>query len=264
MPTSKSKTSAKPSETPQWPGPRYAVVAAELMALISSGRYGVGSLMPTEHELSSQYQVSRQTVREAIRHLSDQGLVTRQPGVGTRVVLQSPATHHAYSINSMRELEGYADEARLRIADVSGVTVEGDSARLLDCSDGAAWLHIRGVRYRKSDEVPIGVTEIFLRDWFPGVERHLRSLTGAIHVMLAREYDVSVEEIRQDARAVLLGANDARALSAIPGSPGMEVIRRYYLADEKLMLMGRIVYAADRFTYSMRFRKSEKGKHLSR
>lgn len=232
------------------------------MALIGSGRYGVGALMPTEHELSTEYEVSRQTVREAIRHLSDQGLVTRQRGVGTRVVLQSPATHHAYSINSMQELEGYADEARLRIADLSEVTVEGDSARLLDCSDGAAWLHIRGVRYRKSDEVPIGVTEIFLRNWFPGVEQHLRSLTGALHVMLAREYDVSVEEIQQDARAVLLGADDAKTLSAVSGGPGMEVIRRYFLGDGKLVLMGRIVYAADRFTYSMRFRKSGKGKHL--
>jgi GntR family transcriptional regulator len=224
--------------------------------MITSGQYAVGTLLPTEPELSVQFELSRQTIREALRNLAAQGLVTRQPGVGTRVVRSTPTIHGSYSIASMAELEEYADEARLHADCIEEVAVEGEQARLLDCSDGALWWHIKGSRYRRADNVPIGVTEIYLRAWFPGVEAHIRRLTGAIHVMLERQYDAFVEEIRQDACAVLLTPSEAKVLGSTPGAPGLEVVRRYYLADEKLVLRGRIVYAADRFGFSLRFRRS--------
>lgn len=239
--------------------PQYAVVAATLISEIRTGKYPVGSLLPTEHQLSDEFQRSRQTIREALRHLSTLGLVTRQPGVGTRVVQRTPLAHYAYSINSMTELEDYADGTRLLITSIDPLTVRGDLARQLGCSDGAAWLHLKGTRFAKSDGLPIGTSEIYLRAWYPGVEEHLRALTGAIHVMLSREYGAMVEEIRQDARAVLLDAGTAEAVGSTPGSAGMEVVRRYYVHGERLVLMGRIIYAAERFSFSMRLRRTKQG-----
>ncbi|WP_149808438.1 winged helix-turn-helix domain-containing protein, partial [Salmonella enterica] len=57
---------------------RYATVAKDLMAGIANGRYPVGSLLPTEHELCDLYGVSRHTVRAAIDQLLGQGLVSRR------------------------------------------------------------------------------------------------------------------------------------------------------------------------------------------
>lgn len=236
--------------------PRHALVATQLTSMITSGHYAVGELLPTENELSTQFQLSRQTIREALRNLAAQGLVTRQPGIGTRVVRSTPGMQRSYSIASMAELEEYADEARLHVDSIEQVAVQGETARLLDCNDGALWHDIKGTRYRRSDNVPIGVSEIFLRAWFPGVEEHIRHLTGAIHVMLGKQYDAVIEEIRQDARAVLLTPRDAKLLGAKAGGPGLEVIRRYYLSEDRMVLRGRIVYAADRFGFSLRFRRS--------
>ena len=42
---------------------RYSTVAKDLMEGIASGRYPVGSLLPTEFELCDLYDVSRHTVR---------------------------------------------------------------------------------------------------------------------------------------------------------------------------------------------------------
>jgi hypothetical protein len=47
---------------------------------ICDRRLAVGSLLPTEHELSSSLKVSRQTVRHAIAHLRDQGTAVRPQG----------------------------------------------------------------------------------------------------------------------------------------------------------------------------------------
>ncbi|MBC5765698.1 GntR family transcriptional regulator [Ramlibacter albus] len=239
--------------------PQHARIAATLMSRIASGAYPVGGLLPTEHQLSEEFQRSRQTIREALRHLTQLKLVERQPGVGTRVVQQAPKAHFAYSINSLSELAEYAHEAKLRISGIRKIVVTGEQAALLECTDGSGWHHIQGVRHRRSDGVPLGVTEIYLRDWYPGVQEHLLQLDGATHVMLAREYGVEIDEIRQDARATLLTQAEAGLLSASEGGPGMEVVRRYYLADGSLILSGRIVYPAERFSLSMRFRKSAPG-----
>jgi GntR family transcriptional regulator len=65
--------------------PLYLKVARLIERNICDRRLAVGSLLPTEHELSSSLKVSRQTVRHAIAHLRDQGLLSARKGVGTRV-----------------------------------------------------------------------------------------------------------------------------------------------------------------------------------
>lgn len=236
--------------------PQYELIASRLKSRIVSGHYRLGSLLPTEHELCDEFGVSRQTIREALRNLMEHRLITRQPGIGTRVVRQSTDLQGAYSITSMAELEDYAGAARLRVDSINEVKVEGDEARLLNCSDGALWLKIEGIRYQQSDNFPIGITQIFLRSWFPGIETHIRHLTGAIHTLLQQQYDTTIEEISQDVRATLLSSAAAKRLMAEPGAPALEVVRNYYLADEKLVLRGRIIYPADRFGFSLRFMRS--------
>lgn len=239
------------------PSPQHAMLTEKLLTLIDSGHYPVGELLPTEHALSAEFGLSRQTVREALRRLAEQGLITRQPGIGTRVVRRTPHDDGVYSISSMSELEGYAEEARLDITAMYEAPVSGDEARRLECNEGALWLNVEGIRSRRSDGMPLGVARIQLRAWFPGVTEHLKRLKEAIPTMLAREYDTSIEEIQQEARAVLLTDDEAAALRVPPGGPGLAVIRRYYLDGDRLVLRGRIVYAADRFAYSLTFRKND-------
>ena len=49
------------------------------MAAILTGQLAPGEALPTERELSSNFGVSRQTVREAIRSLQEQGLLSQRP-----------------------------------------------------------------------------------------------------------------------------------------------------------------------------------------
>ena len=61
----------------------FAKVKAFLMKELSTGRWPPGTLMPSEPELVSQFQVSRMTVTRALRELQAEGFVTRLQGVGT-------------------------------------------------------------------------------------------------------------------------------------------------------------------------------------
>lgn len=56
------------------------LLAAQIKQEIISGRHPEGTMLPTEKEMADQLAVSRPTVREALRILGAQGLVTIRPG----------------------------------------------------------------------------------------------------------------------------------------------------------------------------------------
>ncbi|MBM3941865.1 MAG: FadR family transcriptional regulator [SAR202 cluster bacterium] len=58
-------------------------IVQQFHALIREGALKHGDRLPAERELAEQFQVSRSSVREAIRSLERQGLVVSKPGAGT-------------------------------------------------------------------------------------------------------------------------------------------------------------------------------------
>src|SRR5690606_31355336 len=60
-------------------------VAGRMEALIDAGEWPVGERIPTEMELADQFEVSRNTLREAIRALVHAGLLQTRQGSGTYV-----------------------------------------------------------------------------------------------------------------------------------------------------------------------------------
>ncbi|MCM3763902.1 GntR family transcriptional regulator [Neobacillus niacini] len=64
---------------------KYKIIENELLDKINSGFYSKGQLIPTEQELSKEYNVSRVTVRQATNNLVAKGYLVRNPGSGTFV-----------------------------------------------------------------------------------------------------------------------------------------------------------------------------------
>jgi GntR family transcriptional regulator len=66
--------------------PMYRQIAEDLRAQIESGELQPGAQLRTEIELRDHYRASRNTVRDAIKWLTNLGLVQTRPGQGTFVV----------------------------------------------------------------------------------------------------------------------------------------------------------------------------------
>jgi GntR family transcriptional regulator len=66
--------------------PMYQQIAEDLRAQIESGILPPGAPLPTELELRDRYASSRNTIRDAIKRLTSQGLVQTRPGQGTFVI----------------------------------------------------------------------------------------------------------------------------------------------------------------------------------
>jgi GntR family transcriptional regulator len=68
------------------PTPRYQQIALDLRDQIESGALKPGQQLRTELELQERYEASRNTVRDAIKWLTNLNLVETRPGSGTFVV----------------------------------------------------------------------------------------------------------------------------------------------------------------------------------
>ena len=65
--------------------PKYITVVNWVRDNINNGEFKVGERLPSEHELSERFGLSRQTVRHAIDVLEQQKLVSRKQGSGTYI-----------------------------------------------------------------------------------------------------------------------------------------------------------------------------------
>ncbi|BBI31724.1 GntR family transcriptional regulator [Cohnella abietis] len=75
--------------------PKYLQLKEEILSWLASGRYRPGDKLPSENELAEQYSLSRQTVRQSIGELVQEGWIAREQGKGTFVSKQSAERRNA-------------------------------------------------------------------------------------------------------------------------------------------------------------------------
>ncbi|AKP65969.1 MULTISPECIES: GntR family transcriptional regulator [Levilactobacillus] len=68
--------------------PIYIQIHNDIKRAIEAGKWAVGDRIPSERELSRDFDVSRMTLRQAIQTLVDEGILERQVGSGTYVANQ--------------------------------------------------------------------------------------------------------------------------------------------------------------------------------
>ncbi|MFH0957135.1 MAG: GntR family transcriptional regulator, partial [Pseudomonadota bacterium] len=67
-------------------GRLYEQIVDRIENRILNGELEPGDKLPPEHELAKQFGVSRTAIREAMKALSQKGLIVVQPGRGTFVI----------------------------------------------------------------------------------------------------------------------------------------------------------------------------------
>ncbi|WP_168121573.1 GntR family transcriptional regulator [Paenibacillus sp. HB172176] len=78
--------------------PKYKQLKEQILAWIVKGEFQPNEKLPSENEMSKLFGLSRQTVRQALGDLEQEGWLYREQGKGTFVALQSaPAGRHGIS-----------------------------------------------------------------------------------------------------------------------------------------------------------------------
>ena len=229
-----------------------------LRSAIQMGEYSVGELMPTEAELCERFQVSRHTVREALRRLSELGLVERRQGRGTRVIAVSPKSTYIQTMHSLHELTQYALDTHFEIRAVGICEVSEEEAACISAQPGTRWVKIEGVRWiTQGANEAICVTSVYAHVRFALLLRDVQSATGPIYRLIENRSGEIIEEAIQEVSACLLLKHMAASLGAEAGTPALRFVRRYLDASGSPMLTSVNWHPADRFVYRMRLKRDE-------
>ena len=232
--------------------PRYRQLAALLRQKISSGALQPGDQLPTEFELCETHKISRHTAREALRLLSEDGLIARKRGIGTVVTdVKSPA--FAQSISDFDSLLQYARDAKLSLQ----TAAPAEEATLDQLGLTGNYTTFTGKRASESAEA-IAVTRIHVRaEYAPSLET-ANEISGALTEWVEANHGVSIAAVTQRIEAVALSMADAKWLGAKVGQAALRTIRRYRDADENIIILSESVHPAGRFAYEIRLTRTGK------
>lgn len=229
-------------------------LARHLRQQIEAGHYPVGTAIPTEAELQQRYDVSRHTVREALRELKSRGLLSARAGIGTVVRAQAPATSFMHGVGTLEELIQFGEATRMKVLGHETVIADAALAEQVGARAGQELRRISLLRYRPRGALPAGWLHIYLRPEHADVIGAIEGARQPVLRLVERSYHLSVSEVIQKIVAATLTRVQARILGAKAGRPALHVTRQYFDAQDRLLMATVGLYPSERFSHNTRFR----------
>ncbi|UOD49518.1 GntR family transcriptional regulator [Orrella daihaiensis] len=215
---------------------------------IQTGKYPVGGQFPTEEQIASTYQVSRHTVREATRRLSETGLISRRRSTGTIVTATHP-TDKSYvaALGSMKELMDYTMSTQLEVFGQMTIDASDELAQTLGCEPSSKWVMLKTFRKVLNEPEPISYTEVYLRPEFEDIAKHLHGRHPSILELHRRLFDDPVHSVVQRIEAMKMPRKAAQALGLTSNDPTLKMTRIYEDKNGRVMSASQNFYVAQRF-----------------
>jgi GntR family transcriptional regulator len=228
------------------PVPLHHQLGHYLEQAIESGEIPNGSLLGNEVALGEALGLSRATMRQAMQHLVDKGLVVRRRGIGTRVV--QPRVRRPLELSSL--YDDLASSGQAPTTDVLAhdeVDAPPDVATLLRVEVGDPI--VRLVRLRRAHDNPIAK----LTNYLPTSVGQLE--TGELEQQglyaLLRERGIQLHSATQTIGARSATQVEARLLGQPPHAALLTMQRITYDDHGRVVEFGTHIYAADRYSFEI-------------
>jgi DNA-binding GntR family transcriptional regulator len=228
------------------PIPLYYQVARHLEQAIENGTLIPGTRFENELELADQLGLSRPTMRRAMQHLVDQGLLVRRRGVGTRVV--SPKVRRSLELTSLHDdLVREGQRPSTKLLSLNQVPAPAEVAAAMNLPVAGPVIEI--VRLRSALEQPIAKMTNFLPAGLLEVNAEALESRGLYEML--RAAGIHLHSATQVIGARSAYAAEARLLGE-PRSAALLTMQRTTYDDRGAVVeYGSHVYAATRYSFQM-------------
>ena len=222
--------------------PLYTQLVGIIKHHISSGTLAVGDLLPSEAELCRALDISRNTVRQAIGELEEEGLVVRKRGKGTFVA--DPHTNRRgvrYSFTT--EVSSMGKSPSSTLVEFEVITASPAICRTMELKEGTNVY--RFTRIRNVDGLPLILeTSYYPQFIFP----HLTREMVETHSFYSLLYHVGIVPFAADDsyEAVVLDQQQATLLGVAEGSCAFFHQRRTKTEDGRIYEYTRSYIRGDR------------------
>jgi DNA-binding GntR family transcriptional regulator len=234
------------------PYPKYLQIRELLMRRLARDLLP-GDRLPTENALSSEFGVARETVREALRGLEQDGLIVRRRRNGT-FVTKRPAPGRERRLTGLSE-----DFSELKFdtsATVLGAKPTSPPASvmaMMGLASNAEAFHIGRLRYFEKE--PLSYEEAFLP---LDIGRRVAKLdlrnTAIVHELRDR-LRLKIWEEQQQIEAVAADPYVAGLLAVAVGAPLLFMVRHFCDQSDKSVVVFWSHLRPDRYYYTLRLER---------
>jgi GntR family transcriptional regulator len=216
----------------------------ELLEEISSSQLQPGSKLPSEGELAKRFNVSRATVREAVRGLVEAGYVSRRRGSGSYVTERRRMPHGLdATLSYLAMIETAGARAGMRILQAAFEPCGPDDAPLL-LKPGETVLAVE--RVRTADDQPV----IYSLDRIPArllrTDLDLGQLDPSLFALLTASGHAA-DHATATLRAVASTSQTAKVLGVRRGRPLLYIEEVDYGRDGTPVMLSREWHVSEAF-----------------
>ena len=206
--------------------PRYTQIKSKLLERIESGQMKAGDKVPSENQLSEQFNVSRMTARRALTELVNEGFLLRTQGLGTFVSDDRP-------MSSMLSISSIDEEILKRGHQYSSIILMAETIQTNE--EQSVWLglpeHSEAFRTRivhLENSVPMQLEDRLVNpQWVPDyLEQNYSETTTSRYLSLI----APLTEADHMVEAILVENPIAEVLRITPEQPCLKVSRRTFSA----------------------------------
>ncbi|MEE4200244.1 GntR family transcriptional regulator [Erythrobacter sp.] len=231
--------------------PRYLQLAQELRAAILAGEFA-GRSFPTETALCERFDVSRFTVREALRRLESEGLIARRRGSGTTV---QPAAAHGGALHqplsNVGELLQYARDSEVTYVEAGTGPLPAAVAEQMSVPIKGSWSRFRGIRRVSGEALPIATTDAYFHERLEEAVEQMDLSAGTLFSQIEKLAGIKVGMVTQDIQAIIADPAMASDLVIDEGSPVLRILRCYFDGKGDVFEISVSHHPGDRFAYAM-------------
>jgi GntR family transcriptional regulator len=233
---------------PASPIPLYHQIFSRLRDQIYEGHFPGGAFIPSEQELSAQFNVSRITAKRALDELAADGLVVREQGRGTRVCIDTHSTSVRGSVRGLVHSLHANGRGSVQLRDFDYLPASPEVAAALGLKGGDEVQ--RAIRIWHGDEGPFSHLTTFVpaslgRSW-SGDDLMQRPL-----ISLLERAGVTIGRAEERITAVLADTVVAPRLAIAAGAPLLMITRTVFDTKDRAVEHLTALYPPDRYQYSV-------------
>ena len=234
--------------------PMYRQIADALREKISAGELKPGDALPTESSLQEAFNVSRVTVRQALKLLTEEQIVESIQGSGT-YVKEERVNYDIYQLTGF--YEKLADRNVDTHSEVSIFEVLKADAKLAEklnlSHDDKVW-HVKRVRFIKQKPVNLEETWMPLA-LFPDLTWEVMENSKYHYVEQIKK--LVIDRSEQELVPIMPSEEAIAALALDPAKPILEKVSRGFLKDGRVFEYSRNVFNTDDYKFTLVARRRQ-------
>lgn len=225
--------------------PLYHKIEKYLRDELAAGRLKPGEMLPSEAQLSAQFNVSRITVRRALKELIQQGILYSLQGKGT-FAAQTPIREISGFRSFSEDIQSKGLRPSSKLVRLERIPAGEDVAANLRIKTGEPVYLLQ--RVRLADDQPVAFETAYLPvALFPNLESH--DLSQSLYRVLREQYQVHPAWADAEIQATSANQDHAQALGMRLGEPVLMAHRLTYTESFDVVEYVVSVYSGNRFTF---------------